>query len=146
MIQDIEKIKKEIKNHIEIDITYPIIPGINVKYITLNDEDEESFYLGGEYIKSGYEKIFLRKGINTWAVKSKIRDDNNDTIYNSRFFINKEDLKIKENNNKKIQKEEELNKVIKSQQNVIDKLSKEVIKYQKTINTLNIQLQNYKNN
>ena len=39
-----------------------------------------------------------------------------------------------------------LNKVIKSQQNVIDKLSKEVIKYQKTINTLNIQLQNYKNN
>ena len=146
MIQDIEKIKKEIKNHIEIDITYPIIPGTNVKYITLNDEDEESFYLGGEYTKTGYEKIFLRKAKNTWAVKSKIRDDNNYTIYNSRFFINKEDLKIKENNNNKIQTEEELNKVIKSQQNVIDKLSKEVIKYQKTINTLNIQLQNYKNN
>ena len=32
MIQDIEKIKKEIKNHIEIDITYPIIPGTNIKY------------------------------------------------------------------------------------------------------------------
>ena len=72
MIQDIEKIKKEIKNHIEIDITYPIIPGTNVKYITLNDEDEESFYLGGEYTKTGYEKIFLRKGKNTWAVKKKI--------------------------------------------------------------------------
>ena len=57
MIQNIETIKKEQKNHIEIDITYPIVPGTIVKYITLNDDDAESFYLGGEFVKKGYEKI-----------------------------------------------------------------------------------------
>lgn len=75
MIQNIETIKKELKNHIEIDIIYPIVPGTIVKYITLNDDNEESFYLGGEFVKKGYEKIFIRKGNLTWAVKTKYRDD-----------------------------------------------------------------------
>ena len=95
MIQDIEKIKKELNNHIEIDITFPILPGTFVKYITLNNDDEESFYLGGEYVKKGYEKIFLRLGKKTWAIQSNIRDNQNYIRYSSRFFIHKDNLKEK---------------------------------------------------
>ena len=56
MIQDIEKIK-EIKDHIEIDITFPILPGTIIKYITLNNDDEESFYLG-KYIRKEMKDIY----------------------------------------------------------------------------------------
>lgn len=138
MIQNIETIKKELKNHIEIDITYPIVPGTIVKYITLNGDDAESFYLGGEFVKKGYEKIFLRKGNLTWAVKTKYRDDENYTFYNSRFFINEDKIKEKK---EKQNEEKDYEKIIKSQQHVIDKLSKELVKYQKMLSTKNTQLQ-----
>lgn len=142
MIQDIEKIKKELNNHIEIDITFPILPGTFVKYITLNNDDEESFYLGGEYVKKGYEKIFLRLGKKTWAIQSNIRDNQNYIRYSSRFFIHKDNLKEKKQ--EKIIEQKEYDKIIKSQQKVIDKLSKQIINYQKIINNQNQEIQKLK--
>jgi hypothetical protein len=139
MIQDIDKIKKEIKDHIEIDITYPLLPGTLIKYITLNINDEESFYLGGEYVKKGNEKLFIRQSNNTWAVKTNIRNNQNYIIYSSRFFIHKNDLEEKKIKNNEEKKYEE---IIKKQQQVIDKLSNQVINYQKTINKQNIQIKN----
>ena len=139
MIQDIENIKKEIKDHIEIDITFPILPGTIIKYITLNNDDEESFYLGGEYVRKGNEKIFIRQANKTWAVQSNIRDNQNYIIYTSRFFIHKNNLEPK-----KINEDKEYEKIIKKQQKVIDKLSNQVINYQKIINKQNIQIQKLK--
>tara|TARA_B110000914_G_C15300684_1_gene370928 strand:- start:117 stop:578 length:462 start_codon:yes stop_codon:yes gene_type:complete len=152
MIQDIKKIKEEIENHIEIDILFKLLPGTIIKYITLKD-NEESFYLGGEYIKKGNEKIFLRQSGKTWAVPTKIRDNNNYIIYNSRFFIHKNELKQeKEKNIKEDIKEDikENEKIIKSQQQVIDRMTKQIIKLQKDLNNKNgriLKLENHiKNN
>ena len=133
MIQDIDKIKKEIKNHIEIDILFPLKPGTIVKYITLKN-NEESFYIGGLFVRKGNEKIFLSQSGKTWAVPTKIRDNNNFVLYNSRFFIHKDNLKkteIKKKDN------EELEKIVESQQQVINKMTSQIIKYQKDINKKN---------
>lgn len=144
MIQDIEKIKKEIKDHIEIDILFPILPGTIVKYITLKD-NEESFYLGGEYVRKGNEKIFLRQSGKTWAVPTKIRDNSNYVLYNSRFFIHKKSANKKEvsGNNSKTQTENE--KIIKSQQQVIEKMTKQIIKYQNDIIKQNKKIEKLEN-
>lgn len=133
MIQDIDKIKKEIKNHIEIDILFPLKPGTIVKYITLKD-NEESFYLGGLFVRKGNEKIFLSQSGQTWAVPSKIRDNNNFVLYNSRFFIHKDNLKKTEIKKKE---DKELEKIVESQQEVINKMTAQIIKYQKDINKKN---------
>ena len=133
MIQDIDKIKKEIKNNIEIDILFPLKPGTIVKYITLKN-NEESFYIGGLFVRKGNEKIFLSQSGKTWAVPTKIRDNNNFVLYNSRFFIHKDNLKkteIKKKDN------EELEKIVESQQQVINKMTSQIIKYQKDINKKN---------
>ena len=153
MIQDIKKIKEEIENHIEIDILFKLLPGTIIKYITLKD-NEESFYLGGEYIRKGNEKIFLKQSGKTWAVPTKIRDNNNYIIYNSRFFIHKNELKDKKDKEDKEDKEnkedkEENKKIIKSQQQVIDRMTKQIIKLQKDLNNKNgkiLKLENYINN
>lgn len=133
MIQDIDKIKKEIKNHIEIDILFPLKPGTIVKYITLKN-NEESFYIGGLFVRKGNEKIFLSQSGKTWAVPTKIRDNNNFVLYNSRFFIDKNNLKKTEIIKKD---DKELEKIVESQQQVINKMTSQIIKYQKDINKKN---------
>ena len=133
MIQDIDKIKKEIKNHIEIDILFPLKPGTIVKYITLKN-NEESFYIGGLFLRKGNEKIFLSQSGKTWAVPTKIRDNNNFVLYNSRFFIHKDNLKKTEI---KKRDDKELEKIVESQQQVINKMTSQIIKYQKDINKKN---------
>ena len=133
MIQDIDKIKKEIKNHIEIDILFPLKPGTIVKYITLKN-NEESFYIGGLFVRKGNEKIFLSQSGKTWAVPTKIRDNNNFVLYNSRFFIDKNNLKKTEIKKKD---DKELEKIVESQQQVINKMTSQIIKYQKDINKKN---------
>ena len=133
MIQDIDKIKKEIKNHIEIDILFPLKPGTIVKYITLKN-NEESFYIGGLFVRKGNEKIFLSQSGKTWAVPTKIRDNNNFVLYNSRFFIDKNNLKKTEIIKKD---DKELEKIVESQQQVINKMTAQIIKYQKDINKKN---------
>ena len=133
MIQDIDKIKKEIKNHIEIDILFPLKPGTIVKYITLKN-NEESFYIGGLFVRKGNEKIFLSQSGKTWAVPTKIRDNNNFVLYNSRFFIHKDNLKKTEIKKKD---DKELEKIVESQQQVINKMTSQIIKYQKDINKKN---------
>lgn len=141
MIQDIDKIKKEIKNHIEIDILFPLKPGTIVKYITLKN-NEESFYIGGLFLRKGNEKIFLSQSGKTWAVPTKIRDNNNFVLYNSRFFIHKDNLKKTEI---KKRDDKELEKIVESQQQVINKMTSQIIKYQKDINKKNERIKKLEN-
>ena len=60
MIKDISKIREELKDHIEIELPYDFKKNCNIKYITLKKE-EESFYLGGNFISYGNDSILLKK-------------------------------------------------------------------------------------
>ena len=117
-IKDINIIRKELKNYEEIEFPYYIKPNTYIKYITAID-NEEVFSKGGEFVKLGHEKIFLSNGPHKWYVPIKIRDDNNNIIYESKFFI-------KEDNNKNDKEYENLKKIIKTQQDVINKMTKNI--------------------
>ena len=128
MLQDIILIKRELEGFEEIEFPYPLRPGIIVKYITAKD-DEESFFTGGKFVKMGNEKIYLTNGGPNWTVPIKVRDDECNIQYESRFFIpSKEDVKPKE--------VIELEKIIKAQQDVIEKMTE-------TIKNDKIQLSKY---
>ena len=132
-ITNISTIQKELNNYEQIDIPYIFTPNTKIKYITLDDStNEEKFYIGGDFIKMANQKIILQNGPAIWSVPIKIRDDNNNIIYESKFFIKK---KINHNKNKK---EIELEKIIKTQQKVIEKMTI-------TIKEDKIKIQKYEN-
>lgn len=127
MSKDIKHIQKSLKNYIEVSMPYTFKRNEKIKYIT-NKNGEELFYEGGEYVKMGNEKINLRNGSNTWYVPTKIRDNNNNVIYTSRFFVNISNDKKIDNN---IQ---EYIKIINTQQKVIEKLTLALKNTQKELN------------
>ena len=116
MIKDINTIKKELIDYNQVEMPYKFKPNTRIKYITI-ENNEEYFFTGGKYLRIGNEKIFLQNGPLTWAVPIKIRDDENNILYESKFFIPKNENEIK---SKEII---ELEKIIKSQQKVIDKMT-----------------------
>ena len=134
MLQDINKIRKELQRYDEVELPFDFPQGTNIKYITLID-DEEAFFTGGKYVKMGMDRIYLSTGGPTWSIPIKIRDDNSNVIYTSRFFAPKHEEIIPKNL-------QHLQKVIESQQSVIDKMT-EIIKkdkqkiqhYEKVLNT-----------
>ena len=67
----------------------------------------------------GSEKINLKNGPNSWYVPIKIRDNNNNTVYTSRFFINESEMITKDNNNSS----EQYKKIIINQQKIIEKMT-----------------------
>lgn len=127
-ITDINTINKELKQFEEIEIPYILKNGTKIKYITAIN-NEEVFSNGGEFVKMGNERIFLRNGPYIWSVPTKLRDNNSNIIYKSRFFI-----KNIKNANKEIIK---LQQIINAQQKVIKKMTK-------NIENLNIELNNSK--
>ena len=117
MLKDIILIKKELEGFEEIEFPYPLKPGIIVKYITAKD-DEESFFTGGKFVKMGNEKIYLTNGGPNWTVPIKVRDDECNIQYESRFFIPEKEEE------EEIDKEtKELHDTIEFQQSVIEKLT-----------------------
>ena len=118
MLQDINLIRKELEGFEEIEFPYPLRPGIIVKYITAKN-DEESFFIGGKFVKMGNEKVYLSNGGPNWTVPTKVRDNECNIQYESRFFIpSVEDVKPK--------KVIELEKIIKAQQDVIEKMTETI--------------------
>ena len=118
---DIDVIRKELNNFVEVELPYKFTESDHIKYITLKGDDEQ-FYKGGKFVKYGNEKIILSNGGKQWSFKTKVRNNNNDVIYVSRIFINK-------NNSNKIKniQENQLNKTILAQQKIIDKMSEKII-------------------
>ena len=106
---DIEIIKRELKNCLEVELPYNFKTTDVIKYITLN-EDSEKFYIGGKFVKMGQERIILSNGGKDWAFKTKVRDDNNNVIYKSRIFIEKNNDNMVGGNNEGNTKE--LNDII----------------------------------
>ena len=122
MLKDINKIKKELHGYEEVELPFDFPIGTHIKYITLID-DEEAFFTGGTYVKLGMDRIYLTTGGPSWSIPIKIRDDDSNVKYTSRFFAPKYEKTI----SKDIQ---HLQKIIESQQSVIDKMT-EIIKKDK---------------
>lgn len=134
-ISDISEIRKILKDYVEVELPYDFKEGENIKYITLDkNTNSELFYDGGEYLRIGNERIFLQNGPSTWQFQTKIRNDENDIIYNSKIYVEKdEEEKINEDVLL-------LQKTIKAQQMVIEKMTKNIkedkIKIQKYENII----------
>lgn len=135
MTTDIAKIKYELIDFYEIKLPYKFIKNQQIKYITLKNNSEK-FYTGGKFIRMGNECIVLSNGGKDWSFKTKIRNNNNDILYNTRIFI-------KKNSETSVNNENELKNIINSQQKVIDKMSnklkqqeKELMKYKNMIQKL----------
>ena len=132
-ITDISIIQKELREYEQIDIPYTFTPNTKIKYITLEEStNSEGFFIGGEYSRMGNERIILQNGPSIWSVPIRVRDDNNDIIYESKFFVPKNDTVDME----KSKDIKELEKTIKAQQMVIEKMTK-------TIKEDKIKLQKY---
>lgn len=117
MIKDISEIKKHLKECVEIELPYPFEKEVYIKYITLKDK-EESFYLGGKFMRLLNDKILLSNGGRCWSVPINVKDKKGEIIYRSRFFVDKSFDKDKDT-----EEVIELKSIIKSQQDIIDKIS-----------------------
>ena len=131
MLKDINKIRKELEGYDEVELPFDFTKDTHIKYITLVD-DEEAFFTGGKYVRLGMERIFLSNGGPIWSVPTKIRDNDSNVIYISRIFVPKQ---IEEVPNNILH----LQKVIKSQQSVIDKMTEIIKKDKQIINSLKIK-------
>ena len=134
-IDDISEIRKILKDYVEVELPYDFKKKEDIKYITLDKNTQtESFFNGGEYVKSGNELIYLQNGPINWSIKTKLRDDDNNIYYTSRIYV-RDKIDIKNYNTKDIL---EFQKTIKAQQMVIEKMTK-------TIKQDKIQIQKYEN-
>ena len=122
MLKDINKIRKELEGYDEVELPFDFPLGTHIKYITLID-NEEAFFTGGKYVKLGMDRIYLSSGGPNWSIPIKIRDDHSNVIYTSRFFAPKQEKIVPKYT-------VHLQKVIESQQSVIDKMT-EIIKKDK---------------
>jgi hypothetical protein len=118
MIKDIKVIKEHLKGCSEIEIPYPFKNDVHIKYITMK-EGEESFYPGGKYVKLLNGKILLCNNGKSWSVPINIKNKEGDIVYKTRFFVVSSFEKDKEST-----EVTELKSIIKSQQDIIEKISK----------------------
>ena len=119
MIKDKNVIKELLKEHVEVELPYPFKEGVMIKYFTMKD-GEQFFSTGGRFVRMLNKKILLQNSGKSWTVPVEICDKKGDIIYKSRFFVHK-DFEKKED-----KKVTELESIIKSQQEVIKKLSQQV--------------------
>ena len=134
-ITNISIIQKELRGYEQVDMPYTFTPKTKIKYITLEEStNSEGFFVGGGYLRMGNERVILQNGPLIWSVPVRVRDDNNDIIYESKFFVPKDDTVDIE----KTKDVKELEKTIKAQQMVIEKMTT-------TIKNDKIKLQKYEN-
>ena len=115
MITDINRIKEELKGFSQIEFPYNINKGCLVKYLTIKD-NSEFFYLGGNFVRFGNDSLILTKSNKTWSIPKYIKDKEGYILYRSKFFVPNDDSV----ESKDIK---ELKSIIKTQQNIIDKLA-----------------------
>lgn len=120
MIKDITVIKKHLQDCSEVEIDYPFRYGCLIKYITLKN-NEESFFLGGKFIRMRNGSILLENGGKQWSVPLKMVDNQGDTLYKSRFFIKNDSDNISCQKDK-----QELETIIKTQQHIINKMTQKI--------------------
>ena len=136
-MQNITLIKKELKGCQELEYPYKcLLNNCYLKYITLKD-NEELFYQGGNFIRMGFDKIILKNKGKTWGVHTVFRDADGNILYKTRFFIKNEIKECEKTNS-------ELKKVVKNQQEIIEKMSHKLNSYEQEIMKYKTILQKYK--
>jgi predicted P-loop ATPase/GTPase len=118
MITDIKTIKNELKKFSQVEFPYDIKKGCPVKYLTLKGNNE-SFYLGGKFVKYGNETLVLTNSSKVWSVPKYFKNKKGEILYKSKFFIPTNE---EEYINPDCKEVKELKKIVKSQQVIIDKL------------------------
>ena len=129
MSQNISFIRKELKSCEEVESPYDIKVGDLVKYITLKD-GSEFFYTGGNYVKMGDNKILLKSGVSTIYVPLTFPNPDGTIFYRTRLFVENKESECggKEN--------EEYEKIIHAQQQIIEKMNLQMKKQAMLINKL----------
>ena len=121
MIKNISTIRKELENHIQIQLPHSFSKNCIVKYITLKD-NEEVFYKGGKYVSFGDNCLWLKNAAMTWSVPIHIKQKDGSIEYTTSFFICD-----KEGEEEDCEKDkQELNEVIQYQQSILEKMTKTI--------------------
>ena len=122
MIQDINTIKKHLIGCDEVELPYHFPRKCFIKYITLKDgpESDESFYLGGRFVRFKGEKMLLSNNGREWSVPLHYKNSDGEITYRSRFFI------LNEENKECEEEKRELQKVVVAQQKVIQKMTQKI--------------------
>lgn len=128
MTQNLKTIKKELNNCKEINSVYDIKKNQIIKYITLKN-NEEYFYTGGKFIRMGNNKIFFNKNGSTKSLQLVWKNKDGSINYKSRIFVEND----QESCTKDIQ---ELTKIIKNQQMIIEKMNLKLKKQDQIIQFL----------
>ena len=130
MSQDIQYIRQQLKSCEEVESPYDIKIGKHVKYITLEDESE-FFYEGGNYVKMGDNKIVLKNKNKYIYVPLIFKNPDGYILYKTRLFVENE-----EKDNCSGKKKEEYEKIIHTQQQIIEKINLQMKKQAMLINKL----------
>ena len=132
MTTDISKIRESLQDCEEVSLPYKFPPKCWIKYITIKGEDE-AFYEGGEFLRMGHHKIFLRNKGKSLCAPTCVRSDDGEILYKSRFFIDPTKQTQCQEDKKELQK-------------VVDQQQKVIVKTAEQIQLLENQLQEYKVN
>ena len=91
--------------------------------------DSEFFYTGGKYVKMGDNQIILKSGGSTKYVPLQVKEEDGTVLYRTRLFVeNKEACNEKQ--------KEEYEKIIHTQQQIIEKMNVQLKKQTQIINKL----------
>ena len=118
-MQDISEIKKELLGFEEIELPHILKKDKSyLKYITIIN-DEEFFFDGGYFQRMGNEKIFFKKGKQYKNIQTVYKKPCGEILYKTRFFLLEEEKEC-------LKDKKELVKIIKTQQDVIEKMTQKL--------------------
>lgn len=116
MIKDLHKIRENLDGFELIELPDNFKKGCHIRYITLDKNENESFYLGGNFERIGNNSIVLKNNFKTWSVPIHIYNPDGSIRYKTRFYHkNREDECEKE--------KKELIETISYQQSIIEKMT-----------------------
>ena len=127
-MDDILKIKAELKDHVKVEMPYIFDKDTHIKYLALKDGGE-LFYRGGRFCSNRGDSVVLTNGGRNWTVPINYCDKDGTVIYKTSFFIRN---KIK----KETQGDSRREAIILSQQEVIKKMTSKIkeLEYQLILN------------
>ena len=130
MSQDLTYIRNELKGFCEIDSPYEIKKGEILKLITIEKGDE--YFYSGKYIRMLNNKVVIDNNGSNKYVKLKIFDKGGNMLYKTRLFIKDDN----ENDCVSETDKKEYEEIIKTQQDIIEKMSQQNNKYKMIIQEL----------
>ena len=143
MSQDLTEIKKQLKNCEEVDTIYDIKIGQHVKYVTIKNGDEY-FYEGGPYVKMGDNKIILKVGAKYEHISLIHHNKDGYNVYRTRLFVVDPKKIMTGGGTEKDSSSKEYEKIIKTQQNIIEKTNLQLKKQHEYILKLQEEINNHK--